>query len=180
MELMESKDFSYISVKEICEKAGVNRSTFYLHYENTSDLLSETLQYTLDSFLKYFTSDVKTTLEKIKSAPVEELIFVTEEYLIPYLEFIQNNRRIYRAAFENKIYEADKKYQGLYKHILEPILARFHVAAEERRYISAFYITGINGTVKEWVESGCVESVSEMARLIEKLVMQGNRKENNG
>ena len=32
----------YITVKEICEKAGVNRSTFYLHYENTTDLLQET------------------------------------------------------------------------------------------------------------------------------------------
>ena len=29
--LLEKKDFSYITVKEICEKAGVNRSTFYLH-----------------------------------------------------------------------------------------------------------------------------------------------------
>lgn len=33
LELIEKKDFAYITVKEICEKAGVNRSTFYLHYE---------------------------------------------------------------------------------------------------------------------------------------------------
>ena len=32
LELLEEKDFAYITVKEICEKAGVNRSTFYLHY----------------------------------------------------------------------------------------------------------------------------------------------------
>ena len=30
--LLEKKEFAYITVKEICEKAGVNRSTFYLHY----------------------------------------------------------------------------------------------------------------------------------------------------
>lgn len=29
--LLEKKEFEYITVKEICEKAGVNRSTFYLH-----------------------------------------------------------------------------------------------------------------------------------------------------
>ena len=29
--LLEEKDFAYITVKEICEKAGVNRSTFYMH-----------------------------------------------------------------------------------------------------------------------------------------------------
>ena len=33
--LLEKKDFEYITVKEICDTAGVNRSTFYLHYDNT-------------------------------------------------------------------------------------------------------------------------------------------------
>lgn len=32
--LLEHKDFEYITVKDICSAAGVNRSTFYLHYEN--------------------------------------------------------------------------------------------------------------------------------------------------
>ena len=29
--LLEKKEYDFITVKEICEKAGVNRSTFYLH-----------------------------------------------------------------------------------------------------------------------------------------------------
>lgn len=37
--LLESKDYEYITVKEICQKAGVNRTTFYLHYETIDDLL---------------------------------------------------------------------------------------------------------------------------------------------
>ena len=32
--LLETKEFEFITVKEICLKAGVNRSTFYLHYQN--------------------------------------------------------------------------------------------------------------------------------------------------
>lgn len=36
--LLAKKDFEYITVKEICEVAEVNRSTFYLHYETMSDL----------------------------------------------------------------------------------------------------------------------------------------------
>ena len=39
--LLDSKDFEYITIKEICEIAGVNRSTFYLHYDNVNDLLQE-------------------------------------------------------------------------------------------------------------------------------------------
>ena len=30
--LLKKKSFDYITVSEICETAGVNRSTFYLHY----------------------------------------------------------------------------------------------------------------------------------------------------
>ena len=36
--LLEKKDFEFITIKELCQKAGVNRSTFYLHYENMNDL----------------------------------------------------------------------------------------------------------------------------------------------
>ena len=43
--LLEKKDAEYITIKEICTKAGVNRSTFYLHYESISDLIEETMNY---------------------------------------------------------------------------------------------------------------------------------------
>lgn len=43
--LLEQKDFAYITVKELCQKAGVNRSTFYLHYETVGDLLAESVEY---------------------------------------------------------------------------------------------------------------------------------------
>lgn len=44
LSLLEEKDFAYITVREICARAGVNRSTFYLHYESMSDLLRETVE----------------------------------------------------------------------------------------------------------------------------------------
>ena len=50
--LLEKKDFAYITVKEICEAAGVNRSTFYLHYETLADLLAESAQYIIDRFVQ--------------------------------------------------------------------------------------------------------------------------------
>lgn len=41
--LLNEKDYEYIMIKEICKKAGVNKSTFYFHYESIDDLLEETL-----------------------------------------------------------------------------------------------------------------------------------------
>ena len=43
--LLEKKEYDSITVKEICEKAGVNRSTFYMHYDTKDDLLVETMKY---------------------------------------------------------------------------------------------------------------------------------------
>ena len=57
--LLEKKDFEYITIKEICYIAGVNRSTFYLHYSNTFDLLQETTSYILDKHLAYYSPNTK-------------------------------------------------------------------------------------------------------------------------
>ncbi|MBR5872229.1 MAG: TetR/AcrR family transcriptional regulator, partial [Oscillospiraceae bacterium] len=64
LSLIENKPFEYITVSEICEKAKVNRSTFYLHYENTSDLLKETISYVVNDFSSYFSVDKKSITEK--------------------------------------------------------------------------------------------------------------------
>ena len=52
--LLEKKDIDYITVKEICEKAGVNRSTFYLHYDNIDDLFKETIERLNNDFISSF------------------------------------------------------------------------------------------------------------------------------
>ncbi len=85
LELLEQKDFEYITVKEICKKAGVNRSTFYLHYETISDLLSESVEYINRHFLDYMKINSVDFMSKLNDCPIEELNLITPEYLIPYL-----------------------------------------------------------------------------------------------
>lgn len=99
--LLEEKDLEYITVKEICHLAGVNRSTFYLHYETISDLVNETLEMIDRRFLSYFPWQEEEILGDIESREREKPILVTREYLIPYLRFIRDNKKIYRAAFRN-------------------------------------------------------------------------------
>ncbi len=38
-ELLKEKPLSQLTVKGVCERAGINRQTFYYHFENLSDLL---------------------------------------------------------------------------------------------------------------------------------------------
>ena len=67
--LLEKKPFEYITVSEICKKADVNRSTFYLHYENTQDLLIETTQYVLKNFYEYFIGKCLPTFSLFAFSP---------------------------------------------------------------------------------------------------------------
>lgn len=41
VELMQEKPFNQITIKEICEQADLNRTTFYLHYADQFALLSD-------------------------------------------------------------------------------------------------------------------------------------------
>ena len=91
--LLEEKDLEYITVKEICRRAEVNRSTFYLHYETIADLVNETLEMINQRFLSYFPQQEEDVLGNVSSREREELVLVTREYLLPYLRFIREKKR---------------------------------------------------------------------------------------
>ena len=76
LSLLEKKDFEYITVKELCNKAGVNRSTFYLHYETMNDLLNETINMIEKKFYSSFNKDLKID-DLIKKDDKKDLILVT-------------------------------------------------------------------------------------------------------
>ena len=82
--LLEKKDIEYITIKEICNKAGVNRSTFYLHYESINDLIEETMEYMNKKFVECFTENTTEIITKIKTASLNELKLVEKRYLTPY------------------------------------------------------------------------------------------------
>ena len=99
--LLAKKDFEYITIKEICEVAGVNRSTFYLHYETMSDLLSESVSRMNEQFLACMEKDSDAFSAKLRNCPRDELYLITPDYLTPYLSYIKNNKRLFRTATEN-------------------------------------------------------------------------------
>ncbi len=170
--LLEKKEFAYITVKEICEAAGVNRSTFYLHYENTSDLLKETTQYILDKHFSYYGVDEKDASYRLEKGEPNELIFVTREYLTPYLTFTKENRRIFRLAIKQfHVMNMNEVYEHLFKYIFEPVLARFHVPEKERPYVIKFYLTGVFAVVMEWLEKDCSDSIDLVVKIIEDCVL---------
>lgn len=166
--LLDKKDFAYITVKEICEAAGVNRSTFYLHYETMADLLSESVSHMNEQFLAYMKKDSESFFTKLQDCPLDELYLVTPEYLTPYLEYIEKNRRLFRTATENAaVLGMDKSYDGMFSHVFTPILDRYGVPQQDRRYIMAFYIHGLMAIIMEWLRSDCTEPIAYIVDMIQ-------------
>lgn len=169
--LLEKKDLEYITVKEICHQAGVNRSTFYLHYESIAELLDETMEMINQRFLSYFPQEEDAVLGDMEHRELNDLVFVTQEYLLPYLRFIQDNKKVYRAAFRNpSSMQANARYGVLKQRILDPILERFEIPAARRPYCIAYYVEGIAAIVKEWLRHDCGDSVEMIAAIIESCV----------
>lgn len=170
--LLEKKDFAFITIKEICEEAGVNRSTFYLHYENTSDLLREATQYIINKHFSYYNIDQKDIILKFENCERRELIFITHEYLTPYLTFIKENRKIFKIAIKQfQVMNMNEVYGKMFKYIFEPILERFNVPGKERPFVIKFYLTGVFAIVMEWLDNDCKEDTDFIIKLIYDCVM---------
>ncbi|MBR3933344.1 MAG: TetR/AcrR family transcriptional regulator C-terminal domain-containing protein [Clostridia bacterium] len=83
--LMEKKPINKITVKEICESADVNRSTFYAHYTD---------QYALFEEIQDDIINITPCINLYEKKPLEGI-------LSKLIEFVGKNKKIYKILFEN-------------------------------------------------------------------------------
>ena len=167
LSLLEKKPFEYITISEICEDAGVNRSTFYLHYENTADLLKEATTYVLDNFASYFSVDMESIASKYENCDLQELNFINEKYLHPYLSFIKENQRLFAAVLSQPtVFESKAIFQRLFDDVFNPILDRFHYPRDEQHYVMMFYLNGITAIITEWLKEDCRKNIADISEII--------------
>lgn len=167
--LLEKKDIEYITIKEICNKAGVNRSTFYLHYENIYDLLAETIEMLNKNFMLSF--DNNTIVSKIKDANLSDLILITPEYLRPYLLFVKENKRAFKLINKKpNLFNVDKTFQKMYREVFEPILNEFDIPKNKNIYIFEFFTNGVVSVIMKWVKLNCVDDIDEIIDLLSECI----------
>lgn len=168
LRLLEKKDFEFITVKELCAAAKVNRSTFYLHYENTYELLAESIDTLNRRFFAAFAGDERQNFaKKISTLPEEKLYLVTDEYLLPYLAFVKQNKTAFKAMrLRPDLFNAEISYREMFDTIFSPILSRFRVPEEEHVYRMEFYAKGISAVVMRWVISDCKDPAEKIAKIV--------------
>ena len=165
LQLLEKKDFEFITIKEICKTAGVNRSTFYLHYENLYDLLEETINMISKEFYGSFS---KTSVkEELYTATAEDMFFITPDYLYPYLNFIKNNLKLFKTIHNKPIlFNVNSAYKKMCNDLFFPILSKFKVPQEKRPYVLAFYTKGLYAVVDEWICNNCKDDIETIVKIM--------------
>lgn len=170
LSLLEEKDLEFITVKEVCARAGVSRSTYYLHYDSIAELLEESVSLVFRRFLDRFDEGAQAhVMNGIHGGSVHDLYLVRIEQLTPYLEFVRDNSRLFSALVRNadglRLHDA---YMSLERSVIAPILDRFGVPLAERRYLMAFYLQGLMAIIEEWMRGGCEDPIEHIARIMQK------------
>lgn len=91
IELMKEMPFEEIKVSDICNKALINRSTFYSHYSDKYDLFSE--------YINDLKNTLATSLENNKDYKDSREYYI--EMISIFLNHVEENREMYRLILLN-------------------------------------------------------------------------------
>ncbi|MDR1957259.1 MAG: TetR/AcrR family transcriptional regulator [Treponema sp.] len=161
-DLMREKPLLHISLKEICERADISRSTFYTYYNDQFDLLKQIED---EIFEKMGGIVVKVRdYSKIINAG---LIPIAEEML----GFIADNKKALEVLFSpNGDFNFFVKFVS---HYINQIMsfADTKTGDSKNRYRIHFIIGGIMLVIREWVKNNMDMPIPVFAKLIVKLAL---------
>lgn len=154
LKLMKTLDIKKLTVRKICEKAGVNRSTFYAHFLDIEDMLDK------------MEMELRKDLMKRYQEKSEREIFSKTSFL-RFLEHIEQHQYFYRINLATrKQFPLCQGYDNLY-----PIIEkRCHQAGIEDEQEILYYLisfqAGFTMVLKQWVDLGCQMEKEKVASII--------------
>lgn len=139
-ELLGERNVNEINVKNLCSRAEINRSTFYLHYKDIEELLHVIKQEEVNKFYE-FTSSISND-SSMKEATVS------------YFTYIKNNDFIYRVLLNGQHPDFEKQF-------LNALLTIDYQNSDI--YERIFSISGHLAITKYWIANDYMDSVEDMA-----------------
>lgn len=152
-ELMQTKKLSAISVKELCELAKINRSTFYYHYLDVYDLADKTFQQANQELLAKF-KQAGTTVP------------LSRESFVSFFTFVKENKKIFRLSnnsrFRFPIDEGADEIKQLFR-------STFNNTLSEQQLINhiVFFQAGFTFLLRNWLEEECSTPINELVDIVE-------------
>lgn len=162
IKILEKKDISQISIKEICEVADINRATFYAHYSDQYDLLRKIEDELLDN--------INTHLAEFDQKNSNIDVILTAEKIFEYLK--ENAKQCKLLLSERGDFSFQKKIMILvYEKIITEITDNNMITKEDAEYVYSFTITGCVGIVQKWLDEDMKKSAHFMAEMVIKLTL---------
>jgi AcrR family transcriptional regulator len=164
IELLREKHISKITIKEICEKADVNRGTFYFHYRDQYDLLEQMEQELICDINKYL-DELRFDKDESEALQMMTKIF---EYII------KNDKLCTVILSDNCDIDFKKEIMMLVqKQYLTEWTNNNKIDDEIIEYIYSFATNGSIGVIQNWLQSGMKKSAHDMAEIMLKMTKQG-------
>ncbi|MDR1868779.1 MAG: TetR/AcrR family transcriptional regulator [Treponema sp.] len=162
MELMKTKSILSVSIKDICGLADISRSTFYAHYKDQYDLLTQIEEETL----AYFEDMLNRYKDKHSKKETAQMV----EEMLTYMA--NNGNSIQVLLSENGDLAFQKK---LFEHFTNHSLVKNYFSEkqqddEAKSYYSVFLINGYIGLIQHWLKNGMPIPVPHLAKLLLKWV----------
>lgn len=146
IEVLQSREIHEITVSEIIQATGLNRSTFYANYRDIFDLADKT----------------REKLERDFSNLFADYDYLNERSgALKMFTHIQENQIFYTTYF--KLCYDDKHLISTYD---TKRAEKEHIHSNIRYHIE-FFRNGLNAIIKLWLAGGCQESPEEMAAVLQ-------------
>ncbi len=152
LQLLKKKEIHQISIRELCDFAQINRSTFYKHYGSQYDLLVD-----MENEL----------ITEINEKIMEEGLHQNYLSMTELLTYCTKNIELCRLLFNSNIDPMFPKkviYQSSIQNLLLPLLHEDKKKNQE--YLYDFIVYGGYYTLIQWINKEDRETPEEMAKIL--------------
>lgn len=163
-ELMENKTVEDITTTALCKHAGVNRATFYYHYDSVEAVLSEIETQMETEFVRFLSS----------TTPSSGLL-PDSGFIVKFFEFAARNASVCRMILKSKKTDfLDRALEAGRTKVVSIMTKPFPACPLSK--IDLYYVFvshGFIGLLEYWLDSGMRESTSFLAEVGEKVAYTG-------
>lgn len=165
-DLLRHKPIQSISIRELCESAGINRGTFYTHYSDIYDLLSKMEEEMLSDFYNALAPLLDSDSGSLTPLKITTGIF----------QCLKENADICTVTLGPF---GDKDFAALLINIgrekcMESYVKYFSGATPKQiEFYYSFVSAGCIGLLEKWLDEGMKSSAEEIAGIAENIMMYG-------
>jgi AcrR family transcriptional regulator len=165
MALLEEKTYEEITVNELCDRAGVRRTTFYKHYKDKLD------------YVACFAKDLREKFDDIiwKNGKPDS----TPDYYVAYakslVDFISRHETVVNNIIKSPAFSAiaivlsEQNYKDTYDRLMVSIKAGMELCASAE-VVSGMIVGAVSSAITLWLRGGRKMPADQLAEEIGAMV----------